>query len=261
MDEHEQNVVVKRNRGPDSIELIEAVWSAPAGVRAVATTRSGGVSEPPFDSFNLADHVGDARQAVHANRQRLRKLLGLAVEPCWLAQVHGANVVTADDCDVPPVADASTSRERGRVCAVLTADCLPLLLCSRAGDCVAAVHAGWRGLAAGVIEATLEAMATPAGEVLAWLGPAIGPAAYEVGDEVRTRFVETDKRAAAAFQANERGRWQVDLYALARNRLRAAGVSDITGGRHCTYTEPERFYSHRRAGRCGRTAALIWLAE
>ncbi|MBA3563837.1 MAG: peptidoglycan editing factor PgeF [Gammaproteobacteria bacterium] len=250
---------MKRNRVPDSTELIEAVWSAPAGVRAVVTTRKGGVSEPPFASFNLAEHVGDARQAVHANRQRLRKLLNLEGQPCWLAQVHGAEVVMAGNYVEPPVADASISRERGRVCAVLTADCLPVLLCNRTGNCVAAAHAGWRGLAAGVIEATLAAMETSADEVLAWLGPAIGPAAYEVGDEVRARFIEADEHSAAAFQANERGRWQADLYALASIRLRAADVSNITRFRHCTYAEPERFYSHRRDGRCGRMAALIWL--
>ncbi|MGH8496950.1 MAG: peptidoglycan editing factor PgeF [Gammaproteobacteria bacterium] len=241
------------------MEFIEACWPAPRDVRAVATTRIGGVSEPPFDSLNLAQHVGDSAEAVRANRERLRAALGLAREPCWLAQVHGAEVVMAGACDEPPIADASFSRERGLACAVLTADCLPVLLCSRAGDCVAAAHAGWRGLAAGVIEAAVAALNTPPGELLAWLGPAIGPAAYEVGDEVRECFVDLDARNTAAFAVNERGRWQADIRALARSRLKAAGVTAVSGGDDCTYADPSRFYSHRRDGTCGRMAALIWL--
>lgn len=243
-----------------SLELIEPDWSAPAAVRAATTTRAGGVSAPPFDSLNLAQHVGDAPDAVSENRERLRRTLRLETEPCWLEQAHGTRVVVAGRHARPPIADGAVTRERGQACAVLTADCLPVLLCSRAGDCVAAVHAGWRGLAAGVIEAGLEAMDTAPAEVLAWLGPAIGPAAYEVGEEVRARFTGRDRRAAAAFTVNPRGRWQADLYALADLRLRAAGVADITGARRCTYVEPARFYSHRRDGPCGRMAALIWLA-
>lgn len=241
------------------MEFIEADWDAPPGVRGVATTRAGGTSQGPFASLNLALHVGDDATAVRSNRARVREALRLTAEPCWLEQEHGTRVVNACQGAERPRADASIGRGPGQVCAVLTADCLPVLLCTRAGDRVAAVHAGWRGLAAGVIESTLAALESPPDEVLAWLGPAIGPAAYEVGEDVRARFTAGDARAAGAFTANPRGRWQADLRALARLRLHAAGVPAVSGHDLCTWAEPERFYSYRRERTCGRMATLVWI--
>lgn len=233
-------------------------WPAPAGVRAAFTLRAGGVSAPPYDSLNLGAHVGDADDAVLENRRRIGRTLGLPAEPAWLEQVHGAEVADLD-AEIPLLrADAALTRAAGRVCAVQVADCLPVLFAARAGSAVAAAHCGWRGLAGGVLEATLRALDVPADELYAWLGPAIGPAAFEVGDEVRATFVARDAHAAAAFTANPRGRWQCDLFALARLRLAALGVSAVYGGGLCTHADPQRFFSYRRDGRCGRMAALIW---
>ncbi|WJW74922.1 peptidoglycan editing factor PgeF [Thiohalobacter sp. IOR34] len=233
-------------------------WPAPAVVRALTTTRAGGVSRPPYDSLNLADHVGDDPAAVAANRERLRTRLGLPAEPVWLRQVHGTGIVDAARLSGTAGADGSTTAQPGVVCAVLTADCLPLLLCDRAGRRVAAVHAGWRGLAGGVIEAALDAMDRPGSELLAWLGPAIGPRAFAVGDEVRAAFVAADPAAATAFH-REAGGWRADLYALARQRLAARGVRAVYGGHWCTHEDRARFYSYRRDGDTGRMASLIWL--
>ena len=240
-------------------ELIEPDWPAPPGVRAAFTVRTGGVSEPPYDSLNCAAHVGDAPGAVAENRIRLRACLELPSEPRWLEQLHGAAAITlGSEPAVPAVGDAAVAREPGRVCVVQVADCLPVLLASRDGCGVGAAHAGWRGLAGGVLESALRALGAPAAQVLAWLGPAIGPEHFEVGEEVRAAFTRTDPGAAAAFAANGRGRWQCDLYALARRRLRALGVTSLYGGGWCTYADPQRFFSYRRDGRCGRMAALIW---
>ncbi len=240
-------------------EVIEPDWPAPPGVRAAFTVRTGGVSEPPYDSLNCAAHVGDAPGAVSENRVRLRARLELPSEPGWLDQVHGAAAITlGGEPAVPAVADAAVAREPGRVCVVQVADCLPVLLASRDGSGVGAAHAGWRGLAGGVLESALRALGAPAAQVLAWLGPAIGPEHFEVGEEVRAAFTRPDPGAAAAFTANARGRWQCDLYALARRRLRALGVTSLYGGGWCTYADPQRFFSYRRDGRCGRMAALIW---
>ncbi len=245
-------------------DLIWPDWPAPASVRACTTTRRGGVSSGPFASLNLAGHVGDDAAAVAANRRRLSAALGLPVEPAWLSQVHGCAVASADRGTAgtagPPVADAVLSRQPGHVCAVLTADCLPLLLCDRAGSVCAAVHAGWRGLHLGVIEATLARLGVPGTALLAWLGPAIGPARFEVGPEVRAAFVSRDPAAASAFRAGAGGRWHADLYGLARRRLAAAGVTAVSGGGLCTLSDPARFFSYRRDGRTGRMASLIWLA-
>lgn len=238
-------------------DLLVPDWPAPANVRAVQTTRRGGVSPAPWDSFNLGDHVGDDAGRVAANRAELRR--HLPAEPCWLQQVHGVHTVDAAQTANLPTADASFSHRAGTVCAVMTADCLPVLFCDRAGTVVAAAHAGWRGLQAGVLEATLAAMAVPAGEILAWLGPAIGPAAFEVGDEVRAAFVAHDPLAAAAFQPHAAGKWLADIYLLARQRLQAAGVASISGGNFCTVNAPESFFSYRRDGVTGRMASLIWL--
>jgi len=234
-------------------------WPAPDNVRAVSTTRGGGISRPPYDSLNLADHVGDSAAAVRANRDGLRQQAHLPAEPMWLKQVHGACVIDAAKGGERPAADASYSRQAGVVCAVMTADCLPVLLCAREGSGVAAAHAGWRGLASGVLEATVAALGGDPRRLLAWLGPAIGPAAFEVGAEVREAFVKTHPEAAAAFVSQAGGRWLADLYQLARVRLQAVGVEAIYGGGCCTFTDRERFYSFRRDPLTGRMASLVWL--
>lgn len=233
-------------------------WPAPSWVKAASTTRTGGVSVGAYAALNLAQHVADLPQAVAANRRRLRERLQLPAEPVWLAQVHGRGIVDADHAAPGVEGDAAISRAPGHVCAVMTADCLPLLLCDRAGSCIAAAHAGWRGLAQGVIEATVAALGVPGNSLLAWLGPAIGPQAFEVGDEVRAAFVAQDPAAAAAFQPHG-ARWHADLYRLAHQRLAALGIAEVCGGGMCTYTDAERFYSYRRDGTTGRMATLIWM--
>lgn len=240
------------------MELLRPDWDAPAAIAAVSTTRAGGVSAGPYASLNLGDHVGDDLAAVAENRRRLAEALDLPDEPVWLAQVHGTKVVEARPGAAPAEADAAISREPGVVCAVLTADCLPVLLASRGGDEVAAVHAGWRGLADGILDAALDAMSTPPAELLAWLGPAIAQPAFEVGGEVRERFIGRDPVNAAFFAPNDRDRWQADLAGLARRELEAAGAT-VSGGDFCTHDEAERFFSHRRDGKCGRHVTLIWL--
>lgn len=230
-------------------------WPAPARVRACVTTRQGGVSAAPFDSFNLGDHVGDDPAAVACNRQHLRDVLGC--QPIWLEQVHSCVAVKALP-GVCATADASWSETPGEACAVLTADCLPVLFCDRAGSVVAAAHAGWRGLAGGVLESTVAAMRTAPGDILAWMGPAIGPHAFEVGDDVREIFVASHPEAAAAFAPHAPGKWLADIYRLARIRLQHAGVQDVYGGGRCTFGEADRFYSYRRDGVTGRMASLIW---
>jgi polyphenol oxidase len=241
-----------------STDWIRPDWSAPARVQALSTTRAGGVSVQPYDGLNLGVHVGDQPASVAANRAALRSFL--PGEPCWLNQVHGTRVVDATDPDSVPDADAVVTRRAGAVCVVMTADCLPVLLCDRAGSVVGAAHAGWRGLQAGVIEATVAAMQVPPCDVIAWLGPAIGPNAFEVGDEVRAAFVGDAAIAAAAFQPSATpGKWLADIYLLARQRLQALGVNSISGGDLCTVTDRERFFSYRRDGVTGRMASLIWL--
>jgi YfiH family protein len=240
--------------------LIPADWPAPPGVRAVATTRAGGVSAGRYATLNLGDHVGDEPAAVAANRARLRAALGVA-EPLWLRQVHGVRVASAEDFTPGAEADAIDASTPGAVCAVLTADCLPVAFCDETGCHVGMAHAGWRGLAAGVLEATVAAFRVrgiPPGRLLAWIGPGIGPAAYEVGADVRAAFLAADPGAVAGFQANARDRWQLDLPLLARRRLAAAGVTRVWGGHLCTHADPGRFFSHRRDGRCGRQATLVW---
>lgn len=234
-------------------------WPAPPGVCALVTTRSGGLSEGPWASMNLALHVGDDPDAVHANRRILREFLPAG--PVWLDQVHGRTVVDASVTHAAVRADAAFACRRGVVCAVLTADCLPVLLCDRAGTVVAAAHAGWRGLAGGVLEATVEAMGVSPDSVMAWLGPAIGPEAFEIGADVREIFCDGDPETGPAFVPGARpGKWFADLYRLARFRLARAGVLQVAGGGRCTYGEGERFYSYRRDGVTGRFASLVWLA-
>lgn len=241
-----------------SVSWLPADWPAPAGVVAGTTLRHGGCSSGRFDSLNLAAHVGDDPQAVARNRQLFREGCELPAEPAWLQQVHGSQVVEAGATVAPPVADALKTSRPGVVCAVLTADCLPVVLASRHGTAIAVAHAGWRGLHAGILEATVEAMAAPAGELLAWLGPAISQAAFEVGHEVRDQFVAADAEAGPLFAQNARGRWQADLYGLARLRLQRAGVAGVYGGGRCTFAEPADFFSYRRDGRCGRMATFVY---
>ena len=248
-----------------SSAVLWAEWPAPSRVRACTTLRHGaGISRSPFDQFNLGDHVGDDPQAVRDNRAALKTLLHLPAEPQWLQQVHGVAVLDAEAIDSTraqtPQADAAISRQVGTVLAVLTADCLPVLLVSHEGDEIAAVHAGWRGLLAGVIESTLQKMRTPADQVMAWIGPAIGPEAFEVGEEVRAAFVAEREVANAAFVPSGReGKWCCDLAALAEQRLRAARVENVYLSRRCTFSEPTEFYSYRREARGGRMASLIWM--
>lgn len=248
---------------PVARSLIIPDWPAPAAVRAVSTTRQGGVSLPPFASLNLGTHVSDDPAAVAENRRRLSRLADFPAEPVWLAQVHGLAVVDAATTPAGTTADASYCAQAGVVCAIQTADCLPVLFCDTAGRVIAAAHAGWRGLLAGVLENTVSAMAgqgASAETVLAWLGPAIGPTAFEVGAEVRAAFVERDPASASAFVAQADGKWLADIFRLARQRLQGCGVHRIYGGGVCTVSDPERFFSHRRDRLSGRQASLIWLA-
>lgn len=242
---------------------IEPEWPAPPGVRALTTTRIGGVSAAPYGSLNLAAHVGDDPAAVTANRRRLSQAVGLPAEPVWLEQVHGCDVcVIAEDTpagNFSQRADAAVAHRPGVVCAVLTADCLPVLLCDDAGEAVAAVHAGWRGLRDGVIEAAAARLDRPADRLLAWLGPAIGPTAFEVGDEVRQAFCTESTRSEASFRPSINGRWLADLYGLATERLEALGIERVSGGGFCTMSDPARFFSYRRDGVTGRMATLIWI--
>ncbi len=261
----------------NTLELVVPDWPAPQHVRAAFTLRTGGVSAPPLDSLNLGEYVGDRAEAVMENRRLVKAKLQLPAEPLWLRQVHGTAVVDIGPAGHAeghplgiggrqPEADAAIARVHmpgsealsRAVCAVQVADCLPVLLTAGDGSVIAAAHAGWRGLAAGVLESTVRRIAIPPAEVLAWLGPAIGADHFEVGAEVRTAFIRDDVGAAAAFVPNARGRWQCDLLALARRRLVALGVQHIYGGGWCTYTDPARFFSFRRDGRCGRMAAFIW---
>ena len=235
-------------------------WPAPEQVRVASSLRGGGVSTGPYASLNLASHVGDRREAVAANRLLLREAARLPAEPLWLEQVHGTEVTVHGGESVPVRADAAVCRSPGRVCAVMTADCLPVVLADREGRCIGVAHAGWRGLCGGVIEATVAALGVRPSGLLAWLGPAIGPEAFEVGAEVREAFVRSAAGDAAAFRPSERDRYLADLYALARLRLARAGVAAVYGGGWCTYRESDRFFSFRRDGVTGRMATLAWLA-
>jgi YfiH family protein len=239
-------------------------WPAPSCVHTAVTTRDGpGVSQPPFGRFNLGLRSGEDAQTVRSNRSALRQSLGLPAEPRWLRQVHG--IAVADLGPLPsqdePEADAAVSHLPGTVLAILTADCLPVLFCAQDGSAIGAAHAGWKGLAAGVLEETIEQMQQPASGVMAWIGPCIGAPSYEVGDEVRKAFLAHDAAAASAFAATRPGHWLCDLAVLARQRLQAAGITRIYGGGFDTRVDA-RFYSYRREGaRSGRFASLIWLLD
>jgi polyphenol oxidase len=238
---------------------LEVCWPVAAPVRAVCTQRQGGISQAQYHSLNLATHVGDEPERVAENRRRLRRQYALPAEPVWLEQVHGVQVACVDQPGAPMVADAAVTHRPGQVLAVLVADCLPVLFASRNGDVVGVAHAGWRGLAAGVLEATVAALGVAPELLCAWLGPVICAAHFEVGDEVRNAFALHDPEAVRAFTLNARGRWQCDLQALARQRLAALGVHTVAGCPPCTYAEADQFFSFRRDGQTGRMAALIWI--
>jgi YfiH family protein len=271
------------------VDWITPDWPAPANVKAAATLRTRGVSEGAFSSLNLGSHVGDDPAAVAENRRLLKAALKLPAEPTWLNQVHGIAVADASEAVAasskaadldsstvadassmsaraegamptePPTADASVALRRGAVCVVMTADCLPVLFCDRAGSRVGAAHAGWRGLAGGVLGATIKSLDVPPSQLMAWLGPAIEQAAFEVGDEVREAFLKLSPENASAFEQNPRGRWQADLYQLARNELMRLGITAIHGGGFECFADSKRFFSYRRESRTGRIATLVWL--
>lgn len=252
-----------------AISVITPDWPAPSNVRAAVTTRTGGVSRAPYDSLNLAGHVGDAADAVATNRQRLAQYLSLPAQPVWLQQVHGVAVLRQDGANTPDIAapyDASYSCLPNTVCAVLTADCLPVLFCSRDGCEVAAAHAGWRGLADGVLQTTIENFSCSRADIMAWLGPAIGPASFEVGEEVCQQFIARwrdipERAIAACFTQKDVSHWFCDIYALARLQLQSLGISAVYGGGEDTCRDAARFYSFRREGDTGRMATLVWKAE
>jgi YfiH family protein len=239
--------------------LILPDWPAPPKVKALQTTRKGGTSAAPYDTLNLGLHVGDDPVRVNRNRQSLAAFM--PSEPVWLEQVHGTVVANADMAGCHVQADACIARHRGSVCVVMTADCLPVLLCDKQGSVVGAAHAGWKGLAAGVIEATVQAMNVAPENLMAWLGPAISREAFEVGEDVRATFAAAQPQAGSAFIPGQNGKWLADIYALARMRLNALGVAQIYGGNHCTYRESDKFFSYRRDGTTGRMGTFIWLAE
>jgi len=241
-----------------AIDMIKADWPAPHGIVAGTTTRVGGVSADAYSSLNLAAHVGDVPESVAENRRRFIAHCRLPAEPLWLTQVHGTQIAVDPDPGSQPVADAILSTAAEIVCVVMTADCLPVLLVSTDGAELAAAHAGWRGLSDGVLESTVASFSNSPTDILAWLGPAISQENFEVGDEVREVFLSHDEAASACFIRNARGRWQADLYHLARQRLAAAGVQRIYGGQDCTYADSERFFSYRRDGECGRMASFVF---
>jgi polyphenol oxidase len=241
------------------MKYIKPDWPAPRNVFAAATTRVGGVSIGPYSSLNLGSHVGDDAHAVSENRKRVRDALNLPVEPTWLNQVHGTNVIEAGAAMQTPTADASVALGPGHVCVVLTADCLPVIFCDNAGTRVAAAHAGWRGLASGILAATIRSLGTKPDRLIAWLGPAIEQSAFEVGNEVREPFLALNPAHEASFVSNERGRWQADIYELARRELVRLGVHNIFGGGFACYADQDRFFSYRRDGATGRMGTFVWI--
>ena len=240
-------------------DLIYPDWPAPANVKALQTTRQGGTSFAPYDSLNLGERVADNPMHVATNRQALNRFV--PTEPVWLKQVHGIQVIDAAEASRLPQADAAYARVPNAVCTIQTADCLPVLLCDEAGSVVGAAHAGWRGLLGGVIEATVTAMQAPPNRLMAWLGPAIGPQAFEVGSEVRDAFIAHNAQAMQAFIAKPNAKWLADIYLLAKQRLHKLGIEQVYGGDFCTYTDQARFFSYRRDGVTGRMASMIWLEK
>lgn len=242
------------------LRCIESAWPAPPWIRAGTTTRRGGSGASRYAGLNLADHVGDLPEAVRSNRERLIAELSLPSEPHWLRQTHGHRVLDLDAPDNDAPADGACTSAVSVVCSVLTADCLPVLLCDRAGSRVAALHCGWRGLAAGIIQSGLAQMRRAPADLLAWLGPAIGAGCYEVGEEVRDALLSGDRALDSAFTPSGPGLWLLDLYGIARRILERHGTREIYGGRHCTYHDAGSFFSHRRDGATGRMASLIWIS-
>jgi YfiH family protein len=234
-------------------------WPAASKIKAFSTTRQNGFSLAPFDSFNLAEHVDDKVENVKRNRIKLQTILQLPAEPFWLSQIHSTKVVEAKCDSSYPIADASYTSTTNTICAVLTADCLPLLICDKKASCVAAVHAGWKGLANGIIEETLKTLNIPGEELLVWLGPAIGPDTFEVGEDVLQKFMEYDSHAKKAFRALPNNKWLANIYELAKQRLLNFGVTEIYGGEFCTFTQKDKFFSYRRDKQTGRMASLIWI--
>ncbi len=243
------------------MDLISVDWPAPENVKSYFTTRNDGFSSGVYQGLNLGAHVGDDLTSVNRNRALLNEELKLRQNPIWLNQVHGTNVyqATSMQTDALPTADAAVTTMMDVPLTVMTADCLPLLFCDTAGQVVATAHAGWRGLCEGVIEATVKAMNVDPQNILVWLGPAIGPTAFEVGDEVRTAFTQKHVDAKKAFKPYRDSKWLADIFLLARQRLQLLGIHKIYGGDHCTYSNPAQFYSYRRDGQTGRMAGLIWL--
>ncbi len=235
---------------------IEPDWPVDASVHAATTLTTGGVSQPPFTSLNSALHVGDNQTQVLKNRQIIKNMLQLPAEPCWLQQVHGNKIVCADNHHAVPVADGSFSEQPGVVCVVQTADCLPVLMASADGQKIAAIHAGWRGLLAGILNKACDIMTDK--HCAVWLGPAIGPECFEVGEEVRQAFVQKSVEFSPAFKQKSESKWLADIYQLARISLAQSDVENIYGGQFCTVTDASRFYSYRRDGQTGRMATLIW---
>lgn len=249
---------MKKNTIPS--EWLLPNWDAPQNIKAIMTTRQGGFSQYPFDSMNLGDHVADNPNVVKQNRMHLKEVLNLPTDPLWLTQVHGVTVANADDKHITTIAaDASVAHKKGSVCAVMTADCLPVLFCNQQGTSIAAAHAGWRGLHAGILEQTVKSLNCPASEVIAWFGAAISAQYFEVGAEVREAFISAQSEASHCFVPSiNTDKWLADIYYLARLRLQAIGVTQITGGEACTYHDKERFYSYRREAKTGRMVSLIW---
>ncbi len=241
--------------------LIIPDWPAPNNIKAFTTTRLNGVSPAPFQSFNLAHHVGDALENVLHNRTTLKKNLQLPSDPVWLNQVHSNRINHLDINDNLETADGAYTTQKNKICVILTGDCLPILLCDKTGTEIAAVHGGWRGLVSGVIESALAYFNNSPDQIYAWLGPAIGPKVYEVGDDVRDQFVAVDKNAQLAFESIKESKWLANIYLLAQQRLQKCGVNEIFGGNFCTYTDKEKFFSHRRDKETGRMANLIWIQE
>ena len=241
----------------DKSSWIPATWTVPKNIRAGCTTRLGGCSRAPYDSLNLGTHVGDNPQHVAQNRRDLESYLQLPTAPQWLEQVHGCQVSTDEQGLVQ--ADASITAQTGRVSVVMTADCLPLLITDKYGTCIAAIHAGWRGLANGVIKETIRRMPARTQDLLVWLGPAIGPNQFEVGQDVFDTFVRQDEQYRAVFRAHDTDKWLMNIYEAATLQLRSLGVSEICGGDYCTYEDAELFYSYRRDHQTGRMASLIWM--
>ena len=241
------------------IGFLEAVWPAPENIIAGTTLKLSGHSQGSYSAFNLGDHVGDNIDDVKKNRQLLSEALNLPSEPCWLDQMHSATVISEPSNERNLFGDASITRSAKKICVVLTADCLPILITNKSGDTISAIHAGWRGLAAGIIENTIDAMQSNSNELLVWLGPAISQQAFEVGDDVRNEFLGLDDRNRLFFKANDSNRWQADLYGLAKLKLSHLGIKAIFGGNECTYSDRKRLYSYRRDNKCGRMASIIYM--